>query len=152
MLSTMPPTSSVQSSCDFLLNSVRCSGLNYSCQETPFSIFLNLRKSFIKHFNPITAQVKMEHEVFHETEKKLHEDKESLQKAFSAVQSDYNDAISECQSSYKVIEELQIQNSNLHEKLAKAETIVKNLEHKIKVESKDKKNVEDKNDKNYQGE
>ena len=39
------------------------------------------------------------------------------------------------------------QNSILNEKLTKAETIVKNLEHTIKLETKDKKNVEDANDK-----
>ena len=40
----------VQSSCDFLLQAVRNSGLNFSCQETPFSIFLTVRKSFVKTF------------------------------------------------------------------------------------------------------
>merc|ERR1712096_410883 len=109
----MSPTSSVQSSCDFLLNSVSCSrsGLNYICQETPFSIFVNLRKSFIKPVNSSTVQVKKEHDFVLNTEKKLHEDKESLQKAFSEVKSDYNDAIAECEYSYKMIEDPQNKNS-----------------------------------------
>ena len=47
----------VQSSCDFLLYSVRNSGLNFTSQETPFSIFLTLRKSFVKSFQP---QIKSE--------------------------------------------------------------------------------------------
>ena len=37
---------SVQNSCDFIINSVRNSSLNFSSQETPYSLYLTIRKSF----------------------------------------------------------------------------------------------------------
>ena len=33
-------------SCDSVLNTVRTSGLNFSCQETPYSLYLTVRESF----------------------------------------------------------------------------------------------------------
>ena len=42
------PSSNVQSSCDFILKEVRSSSLNYSVQETPFSLYLTIRKSLVK--------------------------------------------------------------------------------------------------------
>ena len=45
---TMAANSSIQKSCDLVLASVRSSSLNYSSQETPFSIYLTIRKSFSK--------------------------------------------------------------------------------------------------------
>jgi hypothetical protein len=35
----------IETSCDQILYSVRSSQLNYSCQETPFSIYLTIRKT-----------------------------------------------------------------------------------------------------------
>ena len=35
--------------CDDILNSVRKSNLNFVCQETPYSVFLTIRKSWKKH-------------------------------------------------------------------------------------------------------
>ena len=40
---------SIQNLCDNILNSVRTSNLNYVCQETPYSIYLTIRKSWRKH-------------------------------------------------------------------------------------------------------
>ena len=39
-------TINIQKSCSEILNSVRNSNLNFSCQETPFSIYLTVRKSW----------------------------------------------------------------------------------------------------------
>ena len=38
-------------SCDRILNSVRSTNLNFSCQETPFSLYLTIRKSPVKIIN-----------------------------------------------------------------------------------------------------
>ena len=40
--------SNIQNSCDHIVKSVRDSFLNYSIQETPFSMYLTIRKSFSK--------------------------------------------------------------------------------------------------------
>ena len=39
---------SVKTSCDFIINSVRDSSLNCSLQETPYSLYLTIRKTFSK--------------------------------------------------------------------------------------------------------
>ena len=35
----------IETSCDLIMNSVRSSQLNFACQETPFSIYITIRKS-----------------------------------------------------------------------------------------------------------
>ena len=40
--------STIAISCDEILNSVRSTNLNFSCQETPFSLYLTIRKSLVK--------------------------------------------------------------------------------------------------------
>ena len=47
---------SVQNSCDIVLRSFRESSLNFSMQETPFSIYISVRKSFFKHKDPYVKQ------------------------------------------------------------------------------------------------
>ena len=52
----------VQSSCNTIIESVRTSFLNYSIQETPYSIFLTIRKSLnnATHYSQSPAAVKAE--------------------------------------------------------------------------------------------
>ena len=38
----------IQRSCEFIINNVRMSGLNFSLQETPFSVYFTIRKSLSK--------------------------------------------------------------------------------------------------------
>lgn len=45
-----------QSSCDSILQLVRCSYLNFEIKETPFSLFLTIRKSFNKSFRVHQSQ------------------------------------------------------------------------------------------------
>ena len=42
---------SIKTSCDFVITSVRDSLLNYSIQETPYSLYLTIRKSFARSAN-----------------------------------------------------------------------------------------------------
>jgi hypothetical protein len=50
-------TLNIKNSCDHIVNSVRDSLLNYSIQETPFFIYLTIRKSFskAKQFDEVPA-------------------------------------------------------------------------------------------------
>ena len=45
-LLTMMTAGNISDSCSMVLNSIRCSDLNYSCQETPYSIYVTIRKSW----------------------------------------------------------------------------------------------------------
>ena len=47
----------IQSSCDFVTNSLRRSSLNYSLQETPFSMYITVRKSFSKQRYPTECDI-----------------------------------------------------------------------------------------------
>ena len=47
----MFPSLTPQSSCESILQFVRSSALNFEIRETPFSIFLTMRKSFNKNLN-----------------------------------------------------------------------------------------------------
>ena len=49
-------TVNVQTSCDVVLSSVRESSLNFSVQETPFSLYITVRKSFSKQKDPYVKQ------------------------------------------------------------------------------------------------
>ena len=44
---TNPPDTSAQ-----IINTLRISGLNYSLKETPYSVYLTLRKKFVKEYSP----------------------------------------------------------------------------------------------------
>ena len=108
----------VQSSCDFLLQSVRNSGLNFFCQETPFSIFLTVRKSFVRsvqfqpsgnNFNSVNNRFEKNHELI--------EENKSLKEAFYKLKVDYEHAIGECESNQNEIEDLKEKLVILNEKL-----------------------------------
>ena len=45
----------IQSSCDSIMYSIRSSSLNYSVQETAYSIYVTIRKSTRKTFNILSA-------------------------------------------------------------------------------------------------
>ena len=42
----------IKYSCEQILSSVRCSNLNFSSTETPYSLYLTIRKSIPKNFHP----------------------------------------------------------------------------------------------------
>ena len=41
----------IESSCNSIIQRIRSSGLNFSCQETPFSLYMTVRKSWAKKFS-----------------------------------------------------------------------------------------------------
>ena len=45
----MSASVAIDNLCGKILYSVRSSNLNYACQETPYSIYLTIRKSWSKH-------------------------------------------------------------------------------------------------------
>ena len=101
----------VNISCDSVLNSVRTSGLNYSCQETPYSLYLTLRKSFTQPRHVHHVPQPDHHQVEQNAEldkiryqyEKILEDYKHLERAYNNVKDDLEDAIAENQSNHKVI-------------------------------------------------
>ena len=136
----------VQRSCDMVLNSVRTSSLNFSVQETPYSIYLTIRKSFSKSSDP-QAQFLMAEQ------SDTIIDIESLSKKLSSSESEilslknkFEEAINECEIYTKEIEALgkKIKNSeqknNVKEKALKDKDDLINLLKKENIDTKDKCN------------
>ena len=138
----MAAFNNVKASSDFLLHSVRSSGLNYVCQETPFSIFLTVRKTFVKSTTPSNTTSILEPEKCNVKQEKLLEDNNSLKEAFNRLKNDYGDAIEQCESYSQVIEELNKTNQVLNKKLSDEKAVNENVENKIKQATNDRNKME----------
>ena len=117
------------SACDSILQRIRSSGLHFCCQETPWSVYVTLRKSFIQsNMNQTSlssstaestaANLPMTSEITHlksELENLKHSYKE-LEKASENVKNDLEEAIQDCDDKQKAIENLKNLNQNLGEK------------------------------------
>jgi hypothetical protein len=90
-----------------MLDNVRASGLNFCFNKTPFSIYLTLRKSFIKSQN-IPALVSLEKKVEASQTKydNLLSSHENLEKAYLSVKNDFADVLDDCNDKANVIEGL----------------------------------------------
>ena len=124
-------------SCDSVIDSVRTSSLNFSCQETPFSFYITLRKSFRKashgqqlpRFPPQQA---------HQAEQLAQAN--YLRNAYNRIKYDLEDALMENESKNEVIASLETKLENSYEKAVrdseKIEALSKELEGKEVVENK----------------
>ena len=141
--------SNLDATCNFLLKSIRSSGLNFSFQETPFSMYVTIRKSFIqskstKSSSPDEKPVQHNDSVESELDKikakydKLLNEQKSLQKANENIKSDFEEAINECEANNEVIGNLQKLNADQSE-------IIGNLKYKISNLQVEKTNLETKN-------
>ena len=108
--------STLKKSCDKIIGAVRSSGLNFSYQETPFSMYFTIRKSIVKIKNS-----QEEHETFPDNENSEAE-LEALKSDYYKLKLDYEDAIKDAEAKYSenLIQESQIK--NLHEKLSESDS------------------------------
>ena len=112
--------SSVKSSCDFVISSVRNSFLNYSIQETPFSLYLTIRKSFAKssansdQIRSCSVQnVLLEHTEVETLTNKL----KAAQESNMILQNSYEEAVNDSEKCYERINELESKVEGLKEKI-----------------------------------
>ena len=120
----------VVKSCDSVINSVRASSLNFSIQETPYSLFLTIRKSFLKSthvFSPSPIKVARENPaIVHDLEIRM----KSAEKANLTLKENYEDAISgeECHKTINELKQLKLREEKIEAPKAK----VIELENKFK--------------------
>ena len=98
-----------ETSTTLILQAIRSSGLNFCCQETPYSVHLTLRKSFTKSWSSQTkpeSGVKVEREPSAEMES-LRKEKNQFRDAFERVRQDLVDTLEDCEEKSKVIKNLQ---------------------------------------------
>ena len=134
---------SVENCCDFVLNSVRNSYLNYSVQETPYSVYLTIRKSFANNkISPGTGQTLP----LNNNQKSVVENRNILKKEIEnlkirlkasedsnlILKQNYEDTLSDCEESYKKIKRL--------EDKAEQEKMIKDdmIEDALKLKEKNK--------------
>ena len=103
---------SVQKSCDIVVNSVRSSFLNFSLQETPFSLYFTIRKSFVKSqplpflHPPHKTNIKEDEVVVEEIET-LKTKLKALEDNNTALLHNYEEAVNDCEESYNTIKDLE---------------------------------------------
>ena len=115
----------VKSSCNFVINSVRDSLLNYSIQETPFSLYLTIRKTFSQS-SPTSTQSFCPNVVINDREIKevkiLKNKLKNLEDSNSILNGDLEEATNDLEISFKRIKELEDiveENANKAERLEK---------------------------------
>ena len=139
---TMSLSKIIQNSCQELLQAIRSSSLNYCVQETPFSIYLTVRKSVNPNFkNATSASVNS-----HETEKKI----KILEAENSALNQNYADAVAELENQTKTIGKLEVTIHQLHKKIDESketdEASINTLQIKNEQLRAENKNVKNQNE------
>ena len=108
---------SLQNTCNSILNNIRNSCLNYAVQETPFSIYITLRKTEVKfkqntsNFHSDCVQLKSEKASVDEVTK--------IEKAYNELKDDFVDALKELETKNEHIKRLEDTVENYDEKLSK---------------------------------
>lgn len=101
----------VETSCSLIMNTVRSLPLNYNIVETPYSIYLTLRKSILKSTQSL------------EMPKVVNQDDKvrKLEEANANLSGNLEEAVIECEENAKTISELKETAKNLLDKLDKSE-------------------------------
>ena len=102
----MAAPKSVQKSCDLVIESVRASSLNYNLQETPYSIYLSIRKSSLKRI-PTVDQEEVPQIQSPNKLKELESKLKSAEAANFALKLKYEDAVNDSEESYLKIKLLE---------------------------------------------
>ena len=122
--------------CNSLLQNIRDSGLKFICQETPWSMYLTLRKSFVKSrpnqisHSPVIVNP-MKKNISNETElnliktclDKLADNHKKFEAENKAVKKDLEEAVEDSDAKNETIQNLRKANSNLHEKIDNLEEV-----------------------------
>ena len=121
----MAVVQNVKNSCDKVLTSVRDSSLNFSLQETPFSIYITIRKSFLRcrsdslDKNPSNYKEEQTSGKSQELEDLITKLK-SEEKINLALKNNYEEAIEDSAKCYQRIQDLENQVERLRDSVDKA--------------------------------
>ena len=133
----MATVSDIQNSCLLILSTIRSSNLNYSIQETPYSIFLTLRKSHTKSKNISTESQSSLEQFAPETTEILNIQKEKdsllkrchfLENVNQDLKSNLEEATAQNELNLKTIGDLETIVETLHTKIDSTE---KEVDHTI---------------------
>ena len=117
----------LQESCNTILNTIRSSSLNYAVQETPFSIYVTIRKSEVKFRdarNNIEANVR--NEVTPNTLNSA-----ILPEAFERLKGDFEDTLEDLVAKNEYTKKLETLLKNSDDKLSKLEDLHRQFQNVI---------------------
>ena len=117
-------TFGINSTCNTLVDNIRASGLNLSCQETQYSLYITIRKSFTRYRKDQLASKTMKHSLddfakdeqdqLHEASQKhknlkvkydhLLVEKKNLEVTLNTAKQELQSALRECEMMEEVIE------------------------------------------------
>ena len=149
-MATNSKLQSVENSCELIITSVRDSLLNFSLQETPFSIYITIRKSLAK--NKLFSQDSDQIHLQNKQQNKIGEDKKELlekeivklkmmlktsEDANLILKKNYEEAVDDCEQCYKQIKDLETKIEGYEQKIVikdeislsnqKSENLIKKL-------------------------
>ena len=136
--------------CSSLLNSVRASGLNFCLNETPFSIYLTVRKSFIQSKSPnsLPEALQKNVEISQTKFEDLLRSHENLEKVNLRMKNDFADVLDDCDEKEKVIKGLKTNCGEkadrikiLESQIIELEQVNKSMETKSEKISKENKSL-----------
>ena len=140
-----------ETSSNLILQTIRSSGLNFCCQETPYSIHITLRKSFTKSWSRQTKPesgptVKIETSPSLEV---LTKERNNFSDAFERVKQDLVDALEDCDEKNKVIEILKETNVRQEQTIkimeSKFDNLKKNADRNLLAKLEEIKHIEEEN-------
>ena len=148
-MSTISPQTIVQDSCNNIVNSVHDSNLNFSMTETPYSLYITVRKSLLKssqdqvlqHLAKKTLPANQNLPQNLDTDVKYQESVRQLKNEMEAFKTESNDALTEANRKLEVREEI-IQNLktdkiSLENELEANEKNLKDSSRSIKAKDKE---------------
>ena len=117
----------LENTCDFLIHKIRDSGLNFSCQETPYSFYITLRKSFIKSRLTQPKFAISETSDLKEKFEKILARNITLENNSKQLQKEVEDLLEENKAAQMIAKNLQNQNDEKDALIDSLESSIKNL-------------------------
>ena len=117
----------LENTCDFLVHKIRASGLNFSCQETPYSFYITLRKSFTKSRLSQPGFAISESSDLKEKFEKLSARNKILENKSKQLQRDFENLLEDNKAAHELAQNLQTQNDEKDALIDKMESSINSL-------------------------
>ena len=107
----------LENTSDFLVHKIRASGLKFSCQETPYTSYINLRQSFTESWLSLSGFAISESSDKKEKFENLSARNKVLEKKSKHLQRDFENLLQDNKAAHELAQNLQTQNDALIDKL-----------------------------------
>ena len=114
----------LENTCDFLVHKIRASGLNFSCQETPYSFYITLRKSFTKSRLSHPRFAISESSDLKEKFEKLSARNTILENKSKQLQRDFENLLDDNKAAHELAQNLKTQNDEKDALIPKLESSI----------------------------